>query len=142
MKRTGLQLCILFSIHLPQTVKVRPQLCRSDIAQEHLTQEFESWHLFCSAPDWKGTLMLTEPLSCEHQPPHPLLTGPVNTSAHQAIPQVLGCIQQNKSFLFLNRILITHSLALWFRLASAPKKVPFSISQGSASVSDYFYSHT
>ena len=53
MKRTGLQLCILFSIHLPQTVKVRPQLCRSDIAQEHLTQEFESWHLFCSAPDWE-----------------------------------------------------------------------------------------
>lgn len=114
MKRTGLQLCILFSIHLPQTVKVRPQLCRSGSAQEHWTQEFESWYLFCSAPDWERDPHAYRALV--------LWASTIPPSAHRAQwalvlltrphPRVLGCIQQNKSLLFLNRVLITHSLGL------------------------------
>ena len=61
----------------------------------------------------KGTLMLTEPLSCEHQPPPPLLTGPGEHFFCSPGHTLKSWAASSRvSFLFFNRILITHSLGL------------------------------
>lgn len=60
----------------------------------------------------KGPSCLQSPCPVSINLPTLCSQGPVNTSLTRPYPQVLGCIQQNKSFLFLNRILITHSLGL------------------------------